>query len=196
MSCSSRVKKSGGRRLDNNSSNSSNNRRSLLFLLGSSSTSDGMANNPASAWFHNSLQHLSHSWHRFNKFGISRDKKADRCSTWFVDQADNNNKPLPFYSFARFVCLTSVFLCLDFIHPSIRTFISFVYLFIFPGGQSVKNRSTFSIDSPRSANVPILKGFRPEDVVSSRMTMLSKKLSLEPTGSTSWTANGPPPVLN
>jgi hypothetical protein len=107
MSCSSRVKKSGGRRLDNNSSNSSNNRRSLLFLLGSNSTSDGMANNPASAWFHNSLQHLSHSWHRFNKFGISRDKKADRCSTWFVDQADNNNKPLPFFSFARFVCLTS-----------------------------------------------------------------------------------------
>lgn len=129
MSCSSRVKKSGGRRLDNNS-NSSNNRRSLLFLLGSNSTSDGMGNNPASAWFHNSLQHLSHSWHRFNKFGISRDKKADRCSTWFVDQADNNNKPLPFFSFARFVCLTSVFLCLDFIHPSIRTFVNLICLFL------------------------------------------------------------------
>ena len=93
----------------NNSSNN-NNRRSLLFLLGSSS-SDGMSNHPASAWFHNSLQHLSHSWHRFNKFGISRDKKADRCSTWFVDQADNNNKPLPFFSFSRFVfCPDCVYL--------------------------------------------------------------------------------------
>ncbi|EFX82089.1 hypothetical protein DAPPUDRAFT_241145 [Daphnia pulex] len=75
-----------------------------LIVSNISSTSDGMGNNPASAWFHNSLQHLSHSWHRFNKFDISRDKKADRCSTWFVDQANNNNKPvkpLPFYSFAR-----------------------------------------------------------------------------------------------
>lgn len=92
MSCSSRVKKCGGRRVDNNSNN---NRRSLLFLLGSDG--GGMSNNSASAWFHNSLQHLSHSWHRFNKFSIARDKKADRCSTWFVDQPDNNNKTLPFF---------------------------------------------------------------------------------------------------
>uniref|UniRef100_A0A0N8EGD3 Unc-13 D n=1 Tax=Daphnia magna TaxID=35525 RepID=A0A0N8EGD3_9CRUS len=98
MSCSARVKKCGGRRVDNNNSNN-NNRRSLLFLLGSDG--GGMSNNSASAWFHNSLQHLSHSWHRFNKFGISRDKKADRCSTWFVDQTDNNNKTLPFFSFPR-----------------------------------------------------------------------------------------------
>jgi hypothetical protein len=187
MSCSSRVKKSGGRRLDN-----SNNRRSLLFLLGSSSsTSDGMSNHPASAWFHNSLQHLSQSWHRFNKFGISRDKKADRCSTWFVDQADNNNKPLPFFSFSRFVWARS--LCL---YPGIRR-LCFKSNFIFsrfPGERSVKSRSTFSTDSQRSASVQILKGFRPEDVVS-RMRRL-KKRSPEPIGSTSWTASGARQVLN
>ena len=197
MSCSSRVKKSGGRRLDNSNSSNNNNRRSLLFLLGSSS-SDGMSNHPASAWFHNSLQHLSHSWHRFNKFGISRDKKADRCSTWFVDQADNNNKPLPFFSFSRFVfCPDCVYLYIfrqhrrfppGYFYYQVNNRISFKFL----GEQSAKNRLTFSIDFQKSANVQILKGFRPEDV---RMRQL-KKHSLEPTGSTSWIAKEERQVLN
>ena len=93
MSCSSRVKKSQqqGRRLSNTDAagmKKNNSRRSLL--------GESLAVNPA-AWFHNSLQHLSHSWHKFNKFAISRDKKADRCSTWFVEP-DNNNKTIPFFS--------------------------------------------------------------------------------------------------
>lgn len=166
MSCSARVKKCGGRRVDNNNSNN-NNRRSLLFLLGSDG--GGMSNNSASAWFHNSLQHLSHSWHRFNKFGISRDKKADRCSTWFVDQTDNNNKTLPFFSFPRLVGPSSpvVFIVRNALR--LLTFKMFIYIYLWflflliIGEPLARNPSTSSTGFQRSANEPTLKGFRPDD---------------------------------
>lgn len=72
MSAAKRVRRRAGRRLTNNSSSS------LKSLLG-----DGLGIAGTGEWFHSSLQSVSDGWRRFNKFGRDN-KKADKCSTWYV----------------------------------------------------------------------------------------------------------------